>query len=103
MYCIYLIPEHWIAVLYGIYTPSVPFKVRCESGICLHCIKLSPNFYALKILLSVNFICKSNPLQDYNFHMFISRYVPLKEQSNKNQHNTVVLCFNAMVTNYVVC
>ena len=24
---------HWIAVLYGIYTPSLPFEVRCESGI----------------------------------------------------------------------
>ena len=29
----FCIPEQWMAVLYAIYTPSLPFEVRCESGI----------------------------------------------------------------------
>jgi len=31
----YCIPEQKMAVLYAIYTPSLPFEVRCKSGICI--------------------------------------------------------------------
>jgi len=32
----YCIPEQWMAVLYAIYTPSLPFEVRCESGMYIY-------------------------------------------------------------------